>query len=306
MEYPHSTGADPAPDTQPQEPAMTASSSRSEDSTAAFATDLRALRLSASNPTLFRLQHATGISKTVLSDAFSGRRLPSARTVDGIVRACGGAPAEWLARRDALARGRAAEAAKPADAPRVASVVPTGVPRRRSRNVLLIAMAFVLGVAVSAAASYFVTTDAIAQARADAAEQTRQEILAAPASEHAQINVRNGADPALTACVNDAKVATSQMRLEHYQLEIIWSNKCYAGWGRVTRFDEKLSGNTVTVSIYPETAATGPDRQTATEPNVQGAYTTLVVRPTEGTRLCTVGSVTIDGENVDLGEPLCI
>ena len=67
----------------------------------------------------------------------------------------------------------------------------------------------------------------------------------------------------------------------------------------------KFSGNSMTVSIYPETAAQGPDRQTATEPNVQSAYTTLVVRPTPQTRLCAVGAITLNGKSIDLGEPLC-
>jgi hypothetical protein len=61
----------------------------------------------------------------------------------------------------------------------------------------------------------------------------------------------------------------------------------------------------MTVAIYPETAAQGPDRQSATEPNVQSAYTTLVVRPTPQTRLCAVGVITLQGKSIDLGEPLC-
>lgn len=275
-----------------------------DDSVSEFAAALRTLRLSASNPTLFRLQHATGISKTVLSDAFSGKRLPSARTVNGIVLACDGDPAEWIARRDRLARTRGAEIA-----PTEPLAIGTGQhnPRRlRSRTILMMAAAFVIGLIASAAISALLATNAIAQARTEAIEQTRKEILAAPTSEHAQINVHNGVDPALSPCVNDAEVATSETRADHYLLEIIWSNKCYAGWARLTRYDEQVSGNSVTVSIYPETAANGADRQSATEPNVQGAYTTLLVRPTPKTRLCTVGVVTIDGASIDLGEPLCI
>lgn len=279
----------------------------SNDSIDLFATDLRELRLRATNPTLLRLQHTTGISKTVLSDALSGKGLPSARTVDGIVRACGGSPAEWITRRDALARTRGAEQKAVVDADVQEITAPMSSPfSRRSRTIALVAAAFVLGAVISAATSYVVASQTIAQARTDAIKETRDEILASPQSEHAQINVHNGVDPALSPCVNDAEVATAETREEHYLLEIIWSNKCYAGWGRLTRYDEKVSGNSVTVSIYPETAALGPDRQSATEPNVQGAYTTLVIRPTVKTRLCAVGTVTSDGASIDLGEPLCI
>ena len=73
------------------------------DSRQRFAADLRRLRLEAGNPTLSRLQDETGISRTVLSEAFAGRQLPSARTIDGIVRACDADAGAWLDRRDALA-----------------------------------------------------------------------------------------------------------------------------------------------------------------------------------------------------------
>lgn len=285
------------------------------DRVAAFGADLRALRLEADSPTLVHLQSATGISRTALSDAFKGKKLPSARTVDRIVRICGGDPVEWVARRDALAASMNAPVGD--DASSADDSLPTETeetaPARgfiAARTAwLLVAAAFVLGIALSIGASTFITAgmlqDARAEALADGAEQARKELTEAPINPRAQINVSNGVDPALSPCVNDAKVAASSPRDNHTLIEIIWSNKCYAGWARVTRYDENISGNSITVSIYPETAAQGPDRQTAVEPNVQGAYTTLVVRPTPQTRLCAVGSITIDGESIDLGEPLC-
>ena len=59
---------------------------RVEDDVSAFAADLRRLRLHADNPTLTRLQHTSGVSKSVLSEALAGRHLPSVRTVDALVR----------------------------------------------------------------------------------------------------------------------------------------------------------------------------------------------------------------------------
>ncbi|MET4160044.1 DUF2690 domain-containing protein [Agromyces sp. PvR057] len=301
---------------------MTRPDSAAADSIAQFAADLRALRLQADSPTLARLQHDTGISKTVLSSAFGGKHLPSARTVDRTVRACGGDPAEWIRRRDAIAghgdsaSGPAASPSRPPeDAPVVdltasASEEPapaTARPAGRTRAVtaLLIAAAFLVGVLVSGGVSLVIGGTVVEQARAEAVAIAKKELTDSPVSPMAQINVHNGVDPALSPCVNDAEVATSSPRTNNTKLEIIWSNKCYAGWARITRYDEQVSGNSMTVAIYPETAPQGPDRQSAVEPNVQSAYTTLVVRPTPETRLCAVGVITLDGESIDLGEPLC-
>ncbi|MBO1741412.1 DUF2690 domain-containing protein [Leifsonia sp. TF02-11] len=261
------------------------------DSVATFASDLRMLRIAAGSPTLASLQHETGISRTVISDAFAGKQLPSARTVDGIVRACKGDTNEWLRRRDLLDPKQAA------DAP----LQPTrrGPGRPRWSIVSLIAViAFVLGAAVAGG----VTSTAMgSQVHALQAKLK----AAGPVNPNAQIIVRTGVDPAMTPCVNDAKVAASEDRPDNTRIQIVWSNKCYAGWARIARYDGKAEGNEVQVSIYPETAPHGPDRQDATEPGVQGAYTMLVVRPSPQTRLCAVGSITLDGKTISLGDPIC-
>ncbi len=259
------------------------------DSPALLAADLRTLRLDADSPTLVRLQTETGISRSVISDAFAGKYLPSARTIDRLVRACGADPAPWIARRDRIASG--IEAREEAD-PSIAAE-PTPRTMRRTRAVALIVVAFLVGAIGSGLASgWLVFTLA-------------RDTLTAPASvtERAQINVASGLDAAQTPCVDDAKVATSVQR-NNVLLEIIWSNKCYAGWARVTRYD-KWEGETASVSIYPETAANGPLRQTASLGGVQGLYTTLIVRPTEETLLCAVASYTVDGKSVDDGPPIC-
>lgn len=262
------------------------------DGTEEFAADLRQLRLDAGSPTLARLQHETGISRSVLSDAFAGKYLPSARTVDALIRVLGGESRAWIERRDALGAKRdpsvAEESAHEEAAP----------PRRgiRRRTVALVAVgAFVLGAVVSSLTTTAMVTSALTAPTAE--PQTEVTPL---------IAVDNGVDPALTECVDDAKVATAENRVDNTLLEIIWSNKCYAGWARITRYDEKYDGNTVTIAIYPEPAPDGASRQEATEHDVQGAYTHLVVRPTPDTLLCAEGSFTVDGESFDLGEPLCI
>ncbi|WJL94717.1 DUF2690 domain-containing protein [Microbacterium sp. ET2] len=248
-----------------------------------FGRDLSRLRLRAENPTLARLQAETGISRTVLSEAFNGAKLPTARTVDGIVRACGEDPGPWLDRRDALAaRGKENGGETP-----VSASSTTAVSRRTA--VLLATGTFLAGVAASAVTTTLIVANAT---------------TASPNAP--QITVSNGVDPAMTACVDDARVATGDTRADNSLLEIVWSDKCQAGWGRITRYDGLGQDNTVTIAIYPETAPDGPGRQEATEHDVQGAYTTLVVRPSPDTLLCAEGSFTVDGERIDLGDPLCI
>lgn len=265
---------------------MTLEDPTTSDSVSQYAADLRMLRLAAGSPTLSRLQHDTGVSRTVISDAFGGKQLPSSRTVDRIVRSLDGDPLEWVTRRDRLAGVSTRDS--------VATAEPgerRGKTMRKSIALLIAVAAFVVGSSAGVVAT--------------AAIVGNQVVAAEPISPRAQINVRTGIDPAMTPCVNDAKVAASEDRVNNTRLQIIWSNKCYAGWARIARYDGKAEGNSVTVSIYPETAAHGPDRQDATEPGVQGAYTTLMVRPSPQTRLCAVGSITVNGNSIDLGEPIC-
>lgn len=272
------------------------------DSRQRFAADLRRLRLDAGNPTLTRLQDETGISRTVLSDAFAGRQLPSARTIDGIVRACDADAGVWLDRRDALAELLRSREHGDADAPvtdaetDAPSTASTGAPRLRRRTAVWLAVgAFVVGSLLSGSAAALVTSNVYAGQLAATGE------AAGP-----QIAVETGEDPGMTACVDDAQVATGDTRADNSLLEIVWSDKCQAGWGRITRYDGLGAGNTVTIAIYPQTSPEGPDRQEATEHDVQGAYTTLVVRPSPDTLLCAEGSFTVDGTRIDLGDPLCI
>lgn len=242
------------------------------DSIARFAADLRALRASAGSPTLTRLSNEIGISRSVITDAFRGVKLPSARTVEGVVRTCEGDVDHWLSRREALL----AERSPGDDAP-----APRVMIARRSA-VVLAATTFILGSTMTAGIGALVGAT----------------LPPTPL-------VVTGEDPGVTPCVDDAAVATSDAREEGALLEILWSDKCQAGWGRLTRYDGLGGGNTLTVAIYPETAPTGPSRQEAVEHDVQSAYTNLIVRPTPDTLLCVEGSFTVDGDVVEVGVPLC-
>lgn len=262
------------------------------DSVDRFAADLRRLRVDAGTPTYDRLRSETGISKSVLTEAFAGRSLPSARTVDAIVRTCNGSTDDWLARRDALSKGRAVTAPEPTGSD-------TPAPLWRRRSALWLALgSFLVGAIASGAAVALImgqlTTTPLPQASAPSTTGAT-----------ARITVTSGDDPGDTECTKDAKVAASETRVDNSLLEIIWSSACQAGWGRITRYDGLAAGNTVTIAIYPETAPNGTDRQQATEHDVQGAYTNLVVRPSKDTRLCAEASFTVKGKEYSLGAPIC-
>ena len=271
------------------------------DSTAQFAADLRKLRLDADNPTLARLQADTGISRSVISDAFAGKQLPSARTVDGIARACGVDSSPWIDRRDALAgRGVAAAAtdAKSTTAEDRAGAATRATVTRRAATLLAVG-GFAVGVIASILTTILILPLLAPPAPAAASPVTG--VARTPL-----IEVVTGEDPGVTECVEDARVATSATGPDNALLEILWSDQCQAGWARVTRYDSRYEGNTVTVAIYPQTAPDGPHRQKAIEHDVQGAYTTLVVRPSADTLLCAEGAYTVDGQTVAVADSLCI
>lgn len=65
-----------------------------------FASALRALRAQAGGPTLAEMSQHSGVCTASLSGAHSGHKLPSWRTVEGYVRACGAEGAPWRSRWD--------------------------------------------------------------------------------------------------------------------------------------------------------------------------------------------------------------
>lgn len=260
-----------------------------------FAAALSELRTAAGRPTLVALERRTGVSKTVLSDAFAGRRLPTERTVEAIASALDADVAEWTRRRRELEESLRPQVAVGAEAPAYPVV------RRRSA-LLAAAGAFVLGV-VGTAGVVAALPDEVPDASGRGAPAAS---TASPTEPPAEILVEVGTDPATTPCVDDAKVVASVTRARDTQLQIVYSNACQAAWARVTRYDDEAAGNAVGASIYRQIAPDASDRQDTHEPDAQGAYTTLIVRPTRETRLCAVGYITLDGEKIDLGDQICV
>jgi helix-turn-helix protein len=112
---------------------------------ARFATDLRQLRQSAGGLTYRAMAKEANYSATVLSEAASGRKLPSLHVTVAYVRACGGDPDEWTARWQALADGERA-AAEPPPPEELAE------PRSRRGRLVVVAAAVVAVVLVAALA----------------------------------------------------------------------------------------------------------------------------------------------------------
>ncbi len=195
--------------------------------------------------------------------------------------------------------------AAPAPEEDVPALPPHPVVRRRTA-IGLVAAAFLIGVVLSGAVTGAVLGQSDDAAAPLPSTSARSAEPAADAATAPAIVVENGTDPAETPCVDDAAVVASEMRSHDTQLQIIYSASCHAAWARITRYDNHSAGNAVSTSIYRQIAPDAADKQSTTEPDAESAYTTLLVRPTPATRLCAVGSITRDGERLDLGTPLCL
>lgn len=253
--------------------------------TAEIAAELRRLRLAAGSPTLTYLQHETGLSRTVISEALRGKSLPSERTIDALTRALGADPEPLLSRRSESVRAQAVD--QSGTKPNLSSMSRLERPVTRRGVILVSAGTFVAGAVTALAVAALV-----------------MQLTARPPGA-ANITVESGEDPANTACVDDAAIISADTRADNSLVELLWSNECKAGWGRVTRYDAKALGNTISVSTFPQTAPDGPLRQEETFHDVQSVYTDLIVRPSPDTLLCVEGSFTVDGKRIDLGDPIC-
>lgn len=249
-------------------PAKPANGGGYAEAVATFASELTKLRHK-KNLTIAALANRSGVSRTSVTTALGGKELPSARNVIAIAVACEVDEAPLVARRDQIARMNEAQASRPKK-PRHGAVPWWWIPITA------------VVCTVVASASVLAVVHGIGTPRPSAAT----------------VSVKTGQDPANTKCIDDAAVAASQTTNKLYLLEIIYSDKCHAGWARLTRYDGAATGNTITVRIYPRESPNGPEVQTATEHDVQSAYTTLVVRPKPKTLLCADGSASVDGQQI--------
>lgn len=75
------------------------------DSILDLVSDLRRLRLERGALTYEAIARSAGLSRSIVAEAFGGTRLPSERTLFGVVTALGADPSPWLVRRAELAGG---------------------------------------------------------------------------------------------------------------------------------------------------------------------------------------------------------
>ena len=254
------------------------------DSVEAFAEALRDLKIASGNPTLPAISDQTGISKSVISVALAGKILPTENTVLKLVTLFSGNPKEWRARRAALAPGGAT--AEPQGE--------TGTPSKRFSLGQTVAIAG--GAAVAAALITGLTVGALAVPSSSADAASRH---LSPAAD--------GIDPMLTSCRDDAVIAASEARLDNeVHVQLMYSNNCMAVWGRVTRYDNKTEGNTMTMRVWPLDDPDSDRAQSRTDIGLQSLYTPMIIEPDTAARICGQATITVDGKTEDLGPKLCI
>lgn len=255
-----------------------------DDNLAEFASELRRLRIEAGNPTLAALSSRTGISKSILSDAFGGRRLPTERTVRLVVAELDGEVATWSRRRDQLDPRRASSPL---------SDLSATIPQRSVtlRATLGLALASALVASAATSAIWIATTG---HGEHDPAPQA----LLAP---------ENGVDPMRTRCRDGSVVAASEQRLgDAVQVQMLYSTACMAAWGRVTRYDEQAMGNTVTMRVYPATDPSSSRSQERAVPDVQSVYTPMLIETDVDARVCGLATISRGNETIALDPPICI
>lgn len=120
------------------------------------------------------------------------------------------------------------------------------------------------------------------------------------------VQATTGDNPLDTPCLGNAEIAASSTKSRQFLLEIVFSAKCRAFWARITRSDDRALHNRVEVSVYRRSDPHGSTRQDAVEPDVQSAFTTLIVRNDPTDRICAIGAILTDDTRTDAVEPICI
>jgi len=270
------------------------------DSLERFCADLRQLRDDyPTKVSLNTLAEGSGVPKSTLSSVMAGKKMPTEKTLTAIVKALDGNPSAWVARRERLRLGAAGvmdDAAAPAadttsdderpgpaedDAPQ-----PSPSHKMRWLLALLVVVSLLIGGGIGAGVTYSIMK---------------------PKDPWSPGVVKTGDNPAFfPACMADAEVDASETRLNDYLLEIIWSANCRAGWGRITRYDEKSQGNRIAVTTFLQADPNGPSTQTSDDPDTQSSYTYLIASHSVDDRICVKGTVTDGDKVIDLGTPLCL
>ena len=252
------------------------------DTLGRFAADLRELRHTSGNPTLQSLSLTTHVSKSVLSDAFAGKRMPSANTVRRLAQALDADEEAWERRRERLT-------AAVSDRLRE-SVAP---PRRRS-------IPLVTALWIFAATAFLAVVTSTAIANAFDIRLPKPGELARTLPDDV-LPVR-GADPMRTACARDASAERSEVQGEGtVLLTLLHSPSCEAMWAHATIL--RGGEGVLTVEVFPASDRYGGLAKRRSAMGSTSVHTGMVKGPALREGVCAVASFEGGGE---LARPLCI
>ncbi|UVI36352.1 DUF2690 domain-containing protein [Brevibacterium spongiae] len=312
----------PAGHAEPVEPSLNDPDfpASADDSVERFAQDLRQLRHSHDFPKLTTMQFHTGISKSTISAALRGDRLPSEKTVRALADFFDADAEDWSRRRGALDRKTPAARTEPevgfnaetglletptelgGEGTRDAAGARTGevdelltaTPRMVRRRVLVLAtVATSIVTAFATSLAWYVLTPTASNAQASTVEH--------------YVDFSTGVDPLLTVCRTDAEVAAAADKLQGTVfVEIMRSARCHAVWARATRYDAKTAGNSIHVKLYRSSVSSESEAQNAQSTNTQSVYTPMLVLDADDSGLCASATLTRGEESLETASPVCI
>lgn len=283
-----------------------------EDTVEQFAQDLRQLRHANNFPKLTTMQFHTGISKSTISAALKGDRLPSEKTVRALAAFFESDAEDWSRRRSALDRNTPPARTEPEvgfnpetgllETPSYSgdtNDVTSDPDKHPESSVPMVKRRLLLLTAISVAALTACATSLVWFARS-----TAQSDASASTIEH-YVDFSTGVDPMLTICRKDARVAASEDRLDGAVfIEVIYSARCDAVWGRATRYDAKTADNSIHMTVYRHDDPSGPRTQESASSDRQSVYTPMLVRTDDDGEICGTASITRGDEEFE-AEPVC-
>ncbi|WP_309131203.1 DUF2690 domain-containing protein [Brevibacterium sp.] len=277
--------------------------------------ELQLLRLQAGNPTLTAMSHGVQLSRSSLSDTFTGKRRPSDNTLHRLADYFGVDVLELLKLRQ-LAEEAAAEAvgtgqgsASARESMTVESLVSADEPvapdglagnpfppgtepappprstiaarRFRIRALVTLVVVFLL----VAATSVLVGTVRVSDGGFVAASNTVSDRLLEP---------RDGINPVVTRCTSDAVELASEERLEAtVRIVLKHSADCGAAWTEVVRLDGDAAGEFLQANVFdPDDKARA---QQLTMEDREIAYSPLLTVNMANDTVCGFGVTSVSG-----------
>lgn len=250
----------------------------------AFAHELRQLRTAAGEPSFDAMAVRGTWSKTQLHAATTGKSFPTWSTTEAFLRACkvpDDKLPEWKQRWDQHEVDMTVF--KTATQHEQIEEASTQLPRRSRQVPLLLALlagvlACVLTALIAGTAAYW---------------------LAKPEQPE------TGDDPMTSGCTGDALLVNTATIEGLYRLDLFWSTKCLANWGRITRLDRKEFGNRIAATVYGSYQQP-PPAQHANGRDIKDVYTPIIIVGDDPTATaCVTGTIWVGAADTSVNEPVC-